>query len=90
MAKIRRFAKANQRNLYKTGTYNLMHITVAALVAYAVTRNWWAALTLSLLEPTVQGGVLAVTAKQLQDLQRLRNEWLLSKGGAHIIKSTAQ
>lgn len=54
MAKIRQFAKANQRNLCKTGTYYLMHITVAALVAYAVTRNAWAAVTLSLLEPTVQ------------------------------------
>jgi hypothetical protein len=39
---------------------------------------------------TWEGGVLAVTAKQLKDLQRLRDEWLLSKGGAHIIKSTAQ
>ena len=31
-----------------------MHITVAALVAYAVTGNLWIAFTLSLLEPTVQ------------------------------------
>ena len=54
MAKIRRFAKNNQRDLYKTGTYYFTHVTVAALVAYAVTRNGWAALTLSLLEPTVQ------------------------------------
>ena len=31
-----------------------MHITVAMLVAYFVTGNIWMALTLSMLEPTVQ------------------------------------
>ncbi|KAF1027351.1 MAG: hypothetical protein GAK29_00720 [Acinetobacter bereziniae] len=31
-----------------------MHITVAMLVAYVVTGNFWMAVTLSLLEPTVQ------------------------------------
>lgn len=31
-----------------------MHITVAMLVAYMVTGNLWMAITLSLLEPTVQ------------------------------------
>ena len=38
----------------KTASYYLVHITVAALVAYAVTGNLWIAFTLSLLEPTVQ------------------------------------
>jgi uncharacterized membrane protein len=42
------------RTLAKTGSYWVVHVTVAALVAYAVTRDFWAALTLSLLEPTVQ------------------------------------
>lgn len=40
--------------LQKTASYYVLHITVAALVAYAVTGNFWMALTLSLLEPTVQ------------------------------------
>ncbi|PJK04728.1 hypothetical protein CO610_11415 [Lysobacteraceae bacterium NML95-0200] len=40
--------------LYKTASYYVMHISVAALVAYAVTGNLLMALTLSLLEPTVQ------------------------------------
>lgn len=40
--------------LRKTASYYVMHISVAALVAYAVTGNLLMALTLSLLEPTVQ------------------------------------
>lgn len=40
--------------LQKTASYYLVHITVAAMVAYAVTGNLWMALTLSLLEPSVQ------------------------------------
>ncbi|WP_284336395.1 DUF2061 domain-containing protein [Comamonas sp. NoAH] len=42
------------RTLVKTGTYYVMHLLVAAGVAFAVTGDWVAALTLSLLEPTVQ------------------------------------
>ena len=48
------FAKANLETLKKTASYYVMHITVAALVGYAVTGNLWMALTLSLVEPTVQ------------------------------------
>lgn len=44
----------NQLMLTKTATYYVIHITVAACVAYAVTGNLIASLTLSLLEPTVQ------------------------------------
>lgn len=54
MSHIRRAARQNQTMLMKTGCYYLIHICVAALVAYAVTGNLWASLTLSLLEPTVQ------------------------------------
>jgi len=54
MSHIRRVARQNQTMLMKTGSYYLIHICVAALVAYAVTGNLWASLTLSLLEPTVQ------------------------------------
>ena len=42
------------RTLAKTGSYYLLHIAVASVVAYMVTGNWVQALTLSLLEPTVQ------------------------------------
>ncbi len=54
MSRIRHAARQNQTMLMKTGSYYLIHICVAALVAYAVTGNLWASLTLSLLEPTVQ------------------------------------
>ena len=54
MTRIRRAARENKTMLMKTGSYYVVHVCVAAMVAYAVTGNLWAALTLSLLEPTVQ------------------------------------
>lgn len=48
------FARANLPTLKKTASYYLVHIVVAAAVAYAVTGNLLMAFTLSLLEPTVQ------------------------------------
>lgn len=48
------FARANLPTLKKTASYYVLHITVAAAVAYAVTGDLWMSLTLSLLEPTVQ------------------------------------
>ena len=54
MANIQKFVVNNQRTLKKTLSYYIMHITVAMLVAYFVTGNIWMALTLSMLEPTVQ------------------------------------
>ena len=49
-----KLVRENSLTLKKTGTYYLLHVTVAALVAYAVTGNFLLSLTLSLLEPTVQ------------------------------------
>ena len=46
--------RANLPTLKKTASYYVVHVTVAALVAYAVTGNFLVAITLSLLEPTVQ------------------------------------
>ncbi|MDB5944622.1 MAG: hypothetical protein JWQ13_4188 [Ramlibacter sp.] len=51
MAKI---ARANLPTLKKTASYYVVHVIVASLVAYAVTGNLMIAITLSLLEPTVQ------------------------------------
>lgn len=48
------FARNNLATLKKTASYYVVHISVAALVAYAVTGNLLMSLTLSLLEPTVQ------------------------------------
>ncbi|MDB5885146.1 MAG: hypothetical protein JWR74_1317 [Polaromonas sp.] len=49
-----RLFRENFLALQKTATYYVLHVTVAALVAYAVTGNFLLSLTLSLLEPTVQ------------------------------------
>ena len=49
-----RIVRAQLPTLKKTASYYLMHIAVAAMVAYAVTGNLWMAVTLSLVEPTVQ------------------------------------
>lgn len=49
-----KFAHANLPTLKKTASYYLLHIVVAAGVAYAVTGHLLMSLTLSLLEPTVQ------------------------------------
>ena len=48
------FAKANVTTLKKTASYYVLHIVVAASVAYAVTGDLLVSFTLSLLEPTVQ------------------------------------
>lgn len=54
MARIQNFVQSNQRIFKKTLSYYIMHITVAMLVAYVITGNLWMAVTLSLVEPTVQ------------------------------------
>lgn len=54
MSRIRTLVHHHRPTLLKTASYYVIHIVVAAAVAYAVTGNFWAALTLSLLEPTVQ------------------------------------
>jgi uncharacterized membrane protein len=46
--------RSNLPTLRKTASYYVLHVSVAALVAYGVTGNFFLALTLSLLEPTVQ------------------------------------
>ena len=52
-----RWINTNRFAVKKTGSYYLTHITVAAAVAYAVTGDLAASLTLSLVEPTVQAFV---------------------------------
>jgi uncharacterized membrane protein len=38
----------------KTASWSLVHMTVAIAVAYALTRNWQAALAVGLIEPMFQ------------------------------------
>jgi len=54
MSRLRHIAHDNLPTLMKTATYYVIHVCVAAIVAYLVTGNLWASLTLSLLEPSVQ------------------------------------
>ncbi|MEG2357385.1 DUF2061 domain-containing protein [Acinetobacter sp.] len=54
MARIQNFVQSNQRIFKKTLSYYIMHITVAMLVGYVIIGNLWMAVTLSLVEPTVQ------------------------------------
>ncbi|PIW30230.1 MAG: hypothetical protein COW30_02890 [Rhodospirillales bacterium CG15_BIG_FIL_POST_REV_8_21_14_020_66_15] len=42
------------RKLIKTGTYSVMHLTVAVAVAFALTRDWHIALGIGIIEPLVQ------------------------------------
>jgi uncharacterized membrane protein len=54
MSPLHHLLRQHATALLKAGSYYGVHIVVAAAVAYAVTGNWLAALTLSLLEPSVQ------------------------------------
>ncbi len=42
------------RDMAKTTTYGVMHLTVAMAVAYAITGSWQIALGIGLIEPVVQ------------------------------------
>jgi uncharacterized membrane protein len=42
------------RTLLKTLSYAVMHMTVAIIVAYALTGSWAVALAIGLIEPAVQ------------------------------------
>lgn len=48
------------KTIKKTLTYSAMHLTVAVAVAYALTRNWQAALAIGLVEPLFQTAAFAL------------------------------
>ena len=60
MSRIARFCLAalchgeTPRQAIKTASYAAMHLGVAMLVAFALTRSWQAALAIGLIEPFVQ------------------------------------
>ena len=47
----------------KTLSYSVMHLTVAIAVAYALTRDWRAALAIGMIEPIFQTLAFAVHEK---------------------------
>ena len=69
-----KFIRTNSFTLKKTVSYYFTHITVAAAVAYAVTGSWVAAVTLSLLEPTVQTVVYFFHEKVWARYERQKRE----------------
>jgi uncharacterized membrane protein len=52
-----RWINTHSFTIKKTASYYVTHITVAAMVAYLLTGDFIVAITLSLLEPTVQAFV---------------------------------
>ncbi len=54
MSHIHHLLHKNASALRKTGSCYVVHVVVAAGVAYAVTGDWLAALTLDLLKPSVR------------------------------------
>jgi uncharacterized membrane protein len=49
-----KFIKTNAFTLKKTVSYYFTHITVAIIVAYAITGDWLISVALSMIEPSVQ------------------------------------
>lgn len=79
------FARANLQTLKKTASYYVMHILVAAAVAYAITGNLWMAFTLSLIEPTVQAVAFFCHEKVWERVARKRD-----RAGSHQVAQLAQ
>lgn len=48
------------RTAQKTASYAVMHLLVAFAVAYALTRDWRAALAIGLIEPIFQTAAFAI------------------------------
>lgn len=89
MSRLRRAARQNKTMLMKTASYYLIHICVAAMVAYAVTGNLWASLTLSLLEPTVQAVAFFFHEKAWNRAGRRNASKANDAEGATPVSSTA-
>ncbi len=51
------------RNIAKTATYSVMHLSVAVTVAYALSGDWRIALSIGVIEPMVQTVAYAVHEK---------------------------
>lgn len=56
----------------KTGSYSVMHLTVAIAVAFTVTQDWRAALAVGLIEPLVQTGAYFIHDRVWARIERHR------------------
>lgn len=61
------------RTVKKTLTYSVMHLIVAFSVAFALTRNWQAALAIGLVEPLFQTVAFALHEKAWARFERRRD-----------------
>lgn len=87
MSSLPHLLRKNETALIKTASYYVIHVVVAAAVAYAVTRNVWAAMTLSWLEPTVQAVAYFLHEKAWARAPQMRLRTLvktLSYYGMHL------
>ncbi len=76
-----RWVNTHAFTLKKTASYYVTHISVAAMVAYAVTGDWQASIALSLLEPTVQAVVYFFHEKLWQPKKLPRpSAWMTTSG----------
>ena len=85
MTCIHRLIDHHQASLRKTASYYLVHIVVAAAVAYAVTGSLHAALALSLLEPTVQAVAFFFHDKAWERARALRARTLVKTGSYYLL-----
>lgn len=69
-----RWINTHSFTIKKTASYYVTHISVAAAVGYAVTGDFVAALTLSLLEPTVQAVVYFFHERAWQSIAINKNQ----------------
>lgn len=72
MSNLPQLLRKNETALLKTASYYVIHIVVAAAVAYAVTGDAVAAMTLSLLEPSIQAGAYFAHEKLWATVPRTR------------------
>lgn len=79
-----RWVNTHAFTLKKTASYYFTHITVAAMVAYAVTGDWLASVTLSLLEPTVQA-VVYFFHEKLWQARAVNKGTVVAKANANMV-----
>lgn len=85
MSHLQSLIRRNETTLIKTSCYYVIHVLVAAGVAYAVTGDLMAALTLSLLEPSVQAVAYFMHEKVWMLAPRMRHRALIKTGTYYVI-----
>ena len=85
MSHLQSLIRHNETTLIKTACYYVIHVLVAAGVAYAVTGDLMAALTLSLLEPSVQAVAYFLHEKVWVHAPGLRYRTLVKTGTYYVM-----